>query len=798
MTKNLVVVESPAKAKTIKKYLGSDFEVLASYGHVRDLVPKSGAVETENNFAMHYESIDKNQKHLDAIVKALKSADVLMLATDPDREGEAISWHIQEYLTEKKILKDKPIYRVVFHEITKKAVQDAVANPRQIAMELVNAQQARRALDYLVGFNLSPLLWKKVRPSLSAGRVQSPALRMICERENEIKAFVAQEYWTIDANLSSANIPFAGKLIEYKGEKVKQFSFTDEASAQAVYQTLFNTFGDKIPVISVEKKQRNRFPSAPFTTSTLQQEAARKLGFSASRTMRTAQNLYEGINIGNEVAGLITYMRTDSVALAQEALTEIRSYIQHKYGKDYLPSEARIYKTKSKNAQEAHEAVRPTSILRTPEELKIFLNSDQFRLYELIWKRTVACQMAAAIMDTMAVDLGTAKLHQFRATGSIIAFPGFITVYQEGIDDAKVDDAEGKILPPLQAKDVVNLHEIVPNQHFTEPPPRFSEASLVKTLEEYGIGRPSTFASIISTLQSREYVTIENRRFMPTDIGMIVSTFLTQHFTQYVDYNFTANLEDQLDEVSRGEKDWIPLLQDFWQPFISLCMDKEQSVSRAEVAQSRDLGIDPKSGKPVSVRMGRFGPFVQIGDKEDEEKPIFASLKKDQRIDSISLEEALDLFQLPRTLGETSEGYAIKANVGRFGPYLQYASKSYVSLKEDDPYTIELPKALELIEAHKIAQAAKFIKVFEGSDIQILNGRFGPYITDGTKNAKIPKDIEPASLELADCQELLAKAPAKKGGKRAAAKSAPKKTSKAKIIATKETTKAKKASVEKS
>ena len=556
--------------------------------------------------------------------------------------------------------------------------------------------------------------------------------------------------------------------------------------ASAVKKALVDTFGNTIPVYNIERKQRKRNPTAPFTTSTMQQEAARKLGFSTTRTMRTAQNLYEGINIGSETIGLITYMRTDSVSLAQEATDEIAACIKTRYGDDYLPESPRVYKTKAKNAQEAHEAIRPTSVFRHPDDLKNYLSSDQFRLYELIWKRTMASQMASAIMDTIAVDLGTKALHTFRANGSTILFPGFIIVYTESFDDKKDDADDEKILPNMEVGDLINIEDILATQHFTEPPPRFSEASLVKALEEYGIGRPSTYASIISTLQNREYVTVDNRRFFPTDVGRIVSRFLTEHFTRYVEYDFTAKMEDDLDEVAEGNLTWIPLMEEFWTPFHQLCIEKEESVSRADVAQARELGIDPKSGKPVSVRIGRFGPFAQIGDKDDEDKPKFASLRKEQRISTITLEEALELFTLPRDLGRTEEDELIRANIGRFGPYIQYGKK-FVSLKEDDPYTVELPRALEIIEAHKAAEAAKFIKAFEEHGIQVLNGRWGPYVTDGEKNARIPKDREdPENMTLEECQELLAKAPAKRGKKTATKKTVTKKTT-AKKATTKKT-----------
>ncbi len=611
MSKYLVIVESPAKAKTIKKYLGKDFEVLASYGHVRDLLPKEGAVDPGHRFAMKYQLIDKNEKHVDAIAKALKKADSLYLATDPDREGEAISWHLLEILKERGLLKEKQVARVVFHEITKKAIQEATEHPRELAMDLVNAQQARRALDYLVGFNLSPLLWKKIRRGLSAGRVQSPALRLIVERELEIEAFTTREYWSIEADALAARQGFSAKLTQLDGEKLTQFSITDSKQAKAAEKMLTKAAGGKLVVSKVEKKQRKRNPAAPFTTSTLQQEASRKLGFTAQRTMRTAQQLYEGIDIGGETVGLISYMRTDSVNLAQEALDEIRGYIAERFGQDNVPKEPRTYKTKSKNAQEAHEAVRPTSVLREPDALKDHLGKEQYRLYELIWKRTIACQMVHATIDTVAVDMSAGEGHIFRANGSTVVNPGFMAVYEESVDDAK--DKEGddnRLLPPLKEGESVELKAIRTEQHFTEPPPRYSEASLVKALEEYGIGRPSTYASIISTLQQREYVEMDKKRFIPTDVGRVVNKFLTEHFTKYVDYDFTARLEDELDEVSRGEKDWVPVMEQFWGPFKDLVDTKEKDVSRKDVTQEAMDEACPKCGKPLSIRLGRRGRFI--------------------------------------------------------------------------------------------------------------------------------------------------------------------------------------------
>ena len=787
MSRNLVIVESPAKAKTISKYLGKDFDVMASYGHVRDLVPKEGAVDPEHGFAMKYQVIERNEKHVKAIVRALKKADALYLATDPDREGEAISWHLIELLREKDALNGKPVHRVVFYEITKDAVREAIEHPRDISDDLVTAQQARRALDYLVGFNLSPLLWKKVQRGLSAGRVQSPALRMIVERELEIEKFKAREYWSIEADVSKDAQPFVSRLVQYKGEKVEQFSFESETAAREVEKTLLDAANGELTTVKVEKKQRRRNPAAPFTTSTLQQEASRKLGFNTQRTMRVAQRLYEGIELpGEGNVGLISYMRTDSVTLAQSALEEIRATIEERYGAGNVPPEARSFKTKSKNAQEAHEAVRPTSVARTPESLEGHIDEDQLRLYTLIWQRTMACQMVPAVFDTVTVEFSagpdTETGHRFRANGSVLVEPGFMAVYQEGSDDSKTDDGD-RLLPEIKNGDVISLDELRPEQHFTEPPPRFTEASLVKALEEYGIGRPSTYASIISTLKNREYVEMDGKRFIPTDIARIVNGFLTEHFTQYVDYDFTARLEDDLDRVSLGEKELVPLLEDFWKPFSDLVDEKEESVTREQVAMARELGTDPKSGKPVTVRMGRYGPFIQIGTKDDEEKPKFAGLRPGQKMNDISLDEALELFKLPRKLGETADGQQVSASIGRFGPYVRYGDK-YVSIRgDDDPYTIELPRALELIEQKKKEDAERIIQDFEDEGIQVLNGRYGPYITNKSKNARVPKDREPKSLTLEECKELLAAAPerGRRGKKKkAAATKAPAKKAAAK------------------
>jgi len=693
---NLLIVESPAKAKTIKKYLGKGFEVMASYGHVRDLLPKTGAVDPDKNFAMKYEVIEKNQKHVDEIMKALKKAEALYLATDPDREGEAISWHLYELMKAKKTLSKKPVHRVVFHEITKNAVQEAMKKPREISMDLVNAQQARRALDYLVGFTLSPLLWKKVQRGLSAGRVQSPALRLIVEREEEIEKFISREYWTIAANCETKKQEhFQARLIQYLEEKLQQFSIENEEHAMRVKKDLLAAANNILKVISVEKKQRKKQPAAPFTTSTLQQEAARKLGFTAQRTMRTAQQLYE--------SGLITYMRTDAVYLSKEAVVEIRQLIEKRYGKDFLPEEAREFRNKSKNAQEAHEAIRPTHIEQLPEQLKS-LTPEQARLYELIWKRTMACQMIHALMDTVTVDLDCAKKAIFRANGSTIAHPGFISVYQEDKDDAGPEEETGTLLPLLKEGDEVKLLDILTEQHFTEPPPRYSEASLVKALEEFGIGRPSTYASIISTIQSRNYVILEAKRFHPTDIGRIVNKFLTQHFTKYVDYDFTAKLEDELDDISRGEKEWIPLLKDFWNPFKTQIKDIEEHVSRKEVTQEKMDENCPKCEKPLSIRLGKRGRF--IGCTGYPECDYTRNLDEDKSVDH-SVPEVVQDHKCPKCESD------LHIKHGKYGKFI--GCSNYPNCKFMEP--LEKPQDMgitcpECKKGSMLKRKSRFGKIF--------------------------------------------------------------------------------------
>ena len=773
MSKNLVLVESPAKGKTIEKYLGTDFKVLATYGHVRDLVSKTGAVIPDQGFEMNYEISEDSKKQLTKITKAVKQAKTLYLATDLDREGEAIAWHVQEILKERGLLTDKEVHRVVFNAVTKRAVQDSIKHPKVVSDSLVDAYKARRALDHLFGFNLSPLMWEKIAPKLSAGRVQSPALRLIVEREDQISAFEPQEYWTIGAIAKHKEEVFRARLSKYEGEKTKQFSFTNEKTVREVEGAIKALANGILTVGKVEKKQRQRKPTAPFITSTLQQEASRKLGFSARQTMMTAQRLYEGIDVGDGSEGLITYMRTDSVTLAGEAIAEIRSLIQDRYGLENLPDDPRTYQTNTQNAQEAHEAVRPTSVSRTPVELKSRLDADQHRLYELIWKRTVASQMNNAIFDTVGLDIFPGENREgdtsFRATGQVLVKPGFMAVYQEGMDDI-ANDEQDRILPPLKEGDRLNLEALSSEQHFTEPPPRYSEATLVKALEKCGIGRPSTYASIISTLRNREYVEMESRRFIPTELGKVVSRFLTGNFSKYVDYEFTAKMEDDLDAISRGEGDWVPLLKEFWEPFHDQIEHARKTLTRMD--QARSLGDDPKSGRPMTVRMARYGPVIQIGTKDDEEKPLFAGLRPGQKMDTITRDEALALFNLPRDLGKTPDGEPVSANIGRFGPYVRYGNK-FVSIKDDDPYTIALPRALELIEEKKIFDANRIIQDFPDAGIQILNGRYGPYITNKKKNAKIPKEKDPASLTLAECEQMLEAAPER--GVRRAKKKAKKK-----------------------
>ncbi|GFE57665.1 type I DNA topoisomerase [Geobacter sp. AOG1] len=668
MSQHLVIVESPAKAKTIEKFLGKEYRVLASFGHVRALPSKQGSVDIEHDFEPKYAVLPESKKHIDTIKKELKNCDSLLLATDPDREGEAISWHLLAALglDGKKSI---PVRRVVFHEITKDAIVDAVNNPRDIALDLVDAQQARSVLDYLVGFNLSPFLWKKIRYGLSAGRVQSVALRLVCEREKEIQAFQSREYWSIGAQLANhARQRFTANLVEAEGKKLGKFDIPDQTAAERLVAALGKA---SYRVEKVTRSERKRSPSPPFTTSTLQQEAARKLGFSAKKTMSIAQKLYEGIDVGEGSVGLITYMRTDSVVLSNQALTEAKEVIGNLYGKEYTLAKPRTFKNKAKNAQEAHEAIRPTYIVKTPAELKKFLSSDQFKLYELIWKRTVACQMAEALLDQTSVDIGAGEGFVFRAAGTVIRFPGFMKLYIEGIDD-ETEEKEGT-LPPLAEGESLSLGELLPEQHFTQPPPRYTEATLVKTLEEYGIGRPSTYASIMNTLVERKYTRLDKKRFFPEDVGMVVSDLLVNHFTTYVDYNFTASLEEELDQVSRGEKQWKPLLREFWGPFSSLLHQKEGEVSKSDLTTEATDEICPDCGQPLVVKLGKRGKFIACSGYQ-------AGCKYTRNLEQSATETAEPVFSEEKC---DKCGSPMLIKDGRFGKYL--ACSGYPACKNIQP-----------------------------------------------------------------------------------------------------------------
>jgi DNA topoisomerase-1 len=811
MASHLLIVESPSKAKTLKKYLGKDFEILASYGHVRDLVPKTGAVDPEDDFRMKYEIIDRNAKHVDTITKAVKSADTILLATDPDREGEAIAWHLAEILRAKRALKDKKLKRVVFYEITEGAVKDAVKHPRDISMELVNAQQARRALDYLVGFNLSPLLWKKIRRGLSAGRVQSPALRLIVEREIEIENFRTREYWSVHFDSEKAKTPFSAKLTHFKGEKLDQFSIGDAARNDEVTAFLSSHAKGTARVADIERKRKLRSPAPPFTTSTLQQEAVRKLGFSTDRAMKVAQSLYEGVSLGKAVTGLITYMRTDSVSLSREALSEIRGYITRNFGSDYLPKSPVSYRSTTKNAQEAHEAIRPTSIARTPESVAPFLNDDQRKLYEMIWKRALSCQMTPAKLDTVAVDFSVGGPgNTFRATGQTMVFPGFYAVYHEDQDDAS--EEEDRRLPPIEKGDTVPILRLYGEQHFTQPPPRYSEASLVKALEQYGIGRPSTYASIISTLQNREYVVLEKKRFQPTDVGRVVNRFLTEHFAHWVDYEFTAKLEDELDDISNGKEDWVPVLARFWKDFSAQVGIKE-SVSRKDVTQEvldetcpkckahkltirlgrrgrfvgcsgypecdytrnldgsgdsaeaparRDIGVDPKSKKAIHLLQGPFGWYFQLGEAEGDKKPKRVSLPKNIAPEAATLDIALKLLALPRDLGPHPEtGKKVVAAIGRFGPYVNHDGHFKSIPKDENVFDITLERAVALLKEPRSPGGRGALRVLgkhpeDGQAVALYSGKYGPYVKHGKVNATLPDKDAVASVTLEEALTLLA------------------------------------------
>jgi DNA topoisomerase I len=812
MSQNLLIVESPSKAKTLKKYLGRGFEIVASYGHVRDLEAKEGAVDPADNFHMRYALVEKNKKHVDAIAKAVGKASHIYLATDPDREGEAIAWHLAEILKSKKLLKGKKIQRVVFYEITESAVKDAVDHPRSISMPLVNAQQARRALDHLVGFNLSPLLWKKIGPSLSAGRVQSPALRLIVEREKEIEDFKSREYWTLHIDSHKGKQKFSARLIQYKGEKVEQFTVVSDEQQKSIVADLEKAAKGSAKVVRIERKPKNRQPAAPFTTSTLQQEAVRKLGMTSRGTMSVAQQLYEGVDIGGTSTGLITYMRTDSLALANEALQEIRDYITKKLDPDYLPRAPIQYRSKSKNAQEAHEAIRPTSVFRTPDSIKQFLSAEQFSLYEMIWKRTVACQMTPAKYDTTTVDIAVGRADSlFRANGQVLVFPGFMAVYLEDEDDSEAEqDAK---LPPLEEKETLPVDRIFGEQHFTQPPPRYTEASLVKTLEEYGIGRPSTYASIISTLQDRGYALLEKKRFMPTDIGRLVNGFLTSHFSHYVDYGFTASLEEELDEISNGERDWVPVLKEFWKDFSKNLKSKEKVARGSPLEESCPkcgkqlflqnsrrglfvgcsgypdcdytrpwgdqpegpmvLGKDPETGLEVLLLKGPYGFYVQLGPTSEDRsiKPKRAAWSKSIPVASADLETALKLLSLPRKLGTHPEsGTLVEANIGRFGPYVKHDGMFKSIPKAESVHDITLERAVALLAEKKASGGggrSLGAHPDDGRTVSVHSGRYGPYVKHGKVNATIPASTDPEKIALEEAVALLA---AKKNPKGAASR----------------------------
>ncbi len=827
---NIVIVESPAKAKTINKYLGSGYQVLASYGHVRDLPSKNGSVRPDEDFSMSWEVDGKSGKRLSEIAKALKGADRLILATDPDREGEAISWHVLEVLRQKKAIDGKPVERVVFNAITKSAILEAMRHPRQIDGDLVDAYLARRALDYLVGFTLSPVLWRKLPGARSAGRVQSVALRLVCDRENEIETFRPREYWSVAVTLEPPNGGrFVARAVGFDGQKLGRLDIPDAGTARRIEAALKS--GD-YRVVSIEAKPVRRNPPPPFTTSTLQQEASRKLGFSATRTMQIAQRLYED--------GIITYMRTDGVQIAPEAIAATRSTIARNFGERYLPEHARQYQTKAKNAQEAHEAIRPTDLSRLPESLRS-IEAEQARLYELIWKRTVASQMASAELERTTVEVAAGSGGQpvnLRATGQVVRFDGFLTLYQEGRDD-DADDEEGGRLPPMKEGDRLTERGIAVDQHFTEPPPRYTEATLIKKMEELGIGRPSTYTATLSVLRDREYVRLEKKQLIPEDKGRLVTAFLESFFDRYVEYDFTADLEEKLDRISAGDLDWKDVLRDFWRQF-SADVDETKDLRVAEVLESlnellgphvfpqredgadartcpscgngrlslklgkfgafigcsnypecrytrqlavaadggngaeaggdgtRQLGLDPESGREVTLRTGRFGPYVQLGEAEGDEKPKRASLPRGWDAASLDLDRALALLALPREVGLHPEtGKPITAGIGRYGPFVLHDG-TFANLDSvEEVFSVGLNRAVTLIAEKRAGggrggrAAAKALKTLGehpagGGAVTVREGRYGPYVNHGKINATLPKGMDPESVTMETAVELLA------------------------------------------
>jgi DNA topoisomerase I len=851
---NIVIVESPAKAKTVNKYLGPGYRVLASYGHVRDLPSKNGSVLPDKDFEMHWDVEPKAAKRLDEIAKAVKGASKLILATDPDREGEAISWHVLQVLDRKKALAGVPVERVVFNAVTKEAVLDAMRHPRAIDGPLVNAYLARRALDYLVGFTLSPVLWRKLPGARSAGRVQSVALRLVCDRELEIEQFKTQEYWSILAELATAkNETFQARLVSADGKKFEKFDICDQATADRLKAALE---GGRFTVATIESKAQRRNPAAPFTTSTLQQEASRKLGFSPRQTMQLAQRLYEGVDLGGEAEGLITYMRTDGVQIVPEAIASIRKLVTKRYGDRYVPSSPRQYETKARNAQEAHEAIRPTDFTKDPDSVSRYLEDDSARLYKLIWQRTLASQAASAEIERTTADIAVAGSdgndYGVRATGSVIRFDGFLKIYEEGIDDAVGEDGA---LPALARGDTLDPRKIEAKQHFTEPPPRYSEATLIKKMEELGIGRPSTYASTLNVLREREYVRMDKKRLVPEDKGRLVTAFLESFFSRYVEYDFTADLEEKLDLISAGEIEWKDVLRDFWREFIAAVNDigdlritevldalndllgphifpdqgagtdpracpscaigrlslkvgkfgafigcsnypdcrftrqlADTGDKASALAETKLLGIDPETGLDVTFRTGRFGPYVQLGEQNGGEKPKRASIPKGTDLEDLDLDQALALLSLPREVGLHPEsGKPIMAGFGRYGPYVQHDGK-YASLgAAEEVFEIGLNRAVSLL-AEKAASARtrrgpNIIKDLGehpalGGKVQVMTGRYGPYVRHAKVNATLPRDRAPEQVTLEEAVELIAAKSGKEPARRKPAKKSVRKTAK--------------------
>ena len=848
----IVIVESPAKAKTVNKYLGPGYRVLASYGHVRDLPSKNGSVLPDKDFEMHWDVEPKAAKRLDEIAKAVKGANKLILATDPDREGEAISWHVLQVLDRKKALTGVPVERVVFNAVTKEAVLHAMHHPRTIDGPLVNAYLARRALDYLVGFTLSPVLWRKLPGARSAGRVQSVALRLVCDRELEIEQFKPREYWTIIAELATGkNETFQTRLFSADGKKLEKFDIADTATAERLKAALK---GGRFIVANIESKSQRRNPAAPFTTSTLQQEASRKLGFSPRQTMQLAQRLYEGVDLGGEAEGLITYMRTDGVQIVPEAIAAVRRLVTKLHGQRYVPSSPREYETKAKNAQEAHEAIRPTDFNKDPDSVSRYLDDDAARLYRLIWLRTLASQASSAEIERTTVDIDVTgkdgKHYGVRATGSVIRFDGFLKIYEEGIDDAIGEDGA---LPALSKGAALDPRNIEAKQHFTEPPPRYTEATLIKKMEELGIGRPSTYATTLNVLRDREYVRLDKRRLYPEDKGRLVTAFLESFFRRYVEYDFTADLEEKLDLISVGKLEWKDVLRDFWREFIAAVNDigelriaqvlealnellgphifpepqdggdpracpscgngrlslkvgrfgafigcsnypecrytrqiADTNGEKASLAgEAKVLGTDPETGFEVTLRTGRFGPYVQLGDGSGEEKPKRASIPKGTDPEHIDLSRALALLALPREVGLHPEtGKPILAGFGRYGPYVQHDGK-YASLSApEEVFEIGINRAVSLLvekAANRRPRASSVVKELGehpegGGKVQVRSGRYGPYVKHGKVNATLPKDRDPEQVSLQEAVELIAgksaKGPAKKAPRKSARKGA--------------------------